>query len=266
MGIIYKLTSPSGKSYVGQTVQALAKRIGNHRCQSRCHAIGAAIRKYGIDSFKVEVLIDNVPTNDLDEVEDHFIVEHNTLKPNGYNLVRGRPEDGKAARYERFKVIAKKFANTESFRQKKRDLWKDDEWRAAWRETWMRKRAKKLDSLEGKERMKKRHEHVRADRTIARRQAKKDPDAWKKWTEEHSKEAGMRTKNVNLFKKRIKTMESMDQIDAHEYLSKSARSAVKHARKTSANRTFEDVQKWYPNVLTEEEIKALRANGGVWPA
>ena len=58
MGVIYKLTSPSGKGYVGKTVRPLADRLASHKCMSQhsCRALKNAIEKYGWSSFRVEVL------------------------------------------------------------------------------------------------------------------------------------------------------------------------------------------------------------------
>lgn len=264
MGIIYKLTSPSGMSYVGQTVQQLNQRLGAHRCRSRCYAIGAAIKKYGLKAFIVEVLMKDVPTDELDEAEDACIVEHNTLKPHGYNLVRGRPEPGKQVRYERFRVIAKEFSNTESFRQQKRDMWKDPEWRESWRAVWMEKRREKLSKLSGQQRRNREHEYVRADRTVARRIAKKDPEKWAQWQVEHSKEAGMLKKHLTLQKKMYLKAQAMSPEDAHKYLEYSRAMAIKKTRKTKATRTLADVEKWYPVPPCAEEIRAMRAQGP-WP-
>ena len=206
----------------------------------------------------------DVPISDLDDAEHRCILEHNTMKPKGYNLVPGRPDPNKAARYERFSAVAKAFANTDEFRQKKRDLWKDPEWKQAWHDRWMEKRQEKLSELGAKERLQQEHEYVRADRTLARRQAKKNDETWTQWQQDHSKDAGMKTKNTNLFKKRVKHIKTLSVIDGHEYMLKSTLAAIKKTRKSSATRTFEDVQKWFPNTLTQAEIDAVRANGGHW--
>ena len=48
--------------------------------------ITKAITKYGIENFKVEKLIDNVP-KDVDE--NYYIERENTMVPHGYNKNRG---------------------------------------------------------------------------------------------------------------------------------------------------------------------------------
>ncbi len=56
-GVIYKITNlTNGKIYVGQTRQKLSRRISGHVHSKKKFGIDAAIRKYGIDNFKVEVI------------------------------------------------------------------------------------------------------------------------------------------------------------------------------------------------------------------
>jgi group I intron endonuclease len=88
-GIIYKITSPSGKVYVGQTMRSFEERIRNHqRKGSECPAISRAIQKYG-DGMKYEIIEENVPKEQLDEREIYWINHFNSLAPNGYNLTTG---------------------------------------------------------------------------------------------------------------------------------------------------------------------------------
>ena len=88
-GIIYKISSPSGKVYVGQTIQEFKHRIrSHHRKDSGCTAISRAIHKYG-DEMKYEIIEDNIPHEQLDEREIYWVKELNSLAPNGYNLTTG---------------------------------------------------------------------------------------------------------------------------------------------------------------------------------
>jgi len=102
MGVIYRLVSPKGKSYVGQTTMLLRKRLAQHRCptsSNHCRLISKAIKKYKWCNMKVEVLVE-VPDDLLDEYECKFMDAFNTLVPHGYNLVTGgswmNTEEGKA--------------------------------------------------------------------------------------------------------------------------------------------------------------------------
>lgn len=93
MGCLYKLTSPSGKSYVGISKYGLDKRWAKHVE----HALGkrsngylyAALRKYGVDGFSKEVLAQNDDWASLCAMEIHAIREHGTRWPGGYNLTDG---------------------------------------------------------------------------------------------------------------------------------------------------------------------------------
>ena len=92
--IIYKITHiKSGKSYIGQTTQPLAERIWQHtnRSPSQKHrsSIHNAIKRYGIDSFTIETLASASSIEELNMLEIELIAKHNTLAPNGYNLLKG---------------------------------------------------------------------------------------------------------------------------------------------------------------------------------
>lgn len=51
--------------------------------------IHQAIRKYGIENFKIEILEDNIPDDIVDKKEQNYIKSYNTMSPNGYNLTEG---------------------------------------------------------------------------------------------------------------------------------------------------------------------------------
>jgi hypothetical protein len=88
-GIIYKISSPSGKVYVGQTLRSFKIRIYEHKSKfSGCTYLKNAIQKHG-DEMKYEIIEENVPQEYLDEREIHWINHFNSLVPNGYNLNTG---------------------------------------------------------------------------------------------------------------------------------------------------------------------------------
>ena len=118
MGWIYKLTSPSGRAYIGKTQRkAVEIRIKEH-CDktSKCRAIAAAIRKYGIGNFVIEKW--EYPNEYLVEYEQLFIMDHGTLAPDGYNL--------KAAGHDNTQVpeVRRKMG------EQPRERWQDPEYRA----------------------------------------------------------------------------------------------------------------------------------------
>ena len=93
--LIYKLTcSVSGKAYIGLTTQRKGRRWYDH-CWAAFSgkgfdgAIHRAIRKYGKEAFRVEILCECYSDMELAVCERALIAEHGTLAPNGYNLTIG---------------------------------------------------------------------------------------------------------------------------------------------------------------------------------
>jgi len=88
-GIIYKLTCPEGKSYIGRTIQSFKKRMDGHVYgKGYCREIKEAINKYGFNRFEKEIIWEG-RKDVLPEKEVHFIKHFNTMYPNGYNLSTG---------------------------------------------------------------------------------------------------------------------------------------------------------------------------------
>lgn len=88
MGYVYCITSPSGKKYIGQTINSVAKRFAQH-CQTHdCRALYGAIQKYGKEQLSIETLIE-VNNQLLDYYETKFITMYDTMVPNGYNIRSG---------------------------------------------------------------------------------------------------------------------------------------------------------------------------------
>ena len=103
---IYKIDCiVTGKSYIGQAVSHILNHgkyrpygiNGRFRChvseafskkKNECNYLNNAIRKYGKDSFKVE-LIEKCSCEDADKTESFYISSFNTLFPDGYNLTSG---------------------------------------------------------------------------------------------------------------------------------------------------------------------------------
>lgn len=94
MGIIYLITSPSGKYYVGQTRQSLEKRWKQHidaskrEYKNNCKVLNKALRKYGDKHFKIEILEECID-EELDTKECFYIEKYNSLVPNGMNIKNG---------------------------------------------------------------------------------------------------------------------------------------------------------------------------------
>lgn len=87
--LIYKHTSPIGKSYIGQT-NNYKKRCSSHQISKvSCRAFSNAIKKYGWDNFSHEILMEDLSVDQANYWECHYIKELNTVSPNGYNLTHG---------------------------------------------------------------------------------------------------------------------------------------------------------------------------------
>lgn len=91
--LIYVVTNKiNGKQYVGQTIKTLHERWMLHLwCAKNNYRwpIYAAIRKYGIQSFELQVIDVAISSEELDEKEVYWIAKLKTLSPNGYNIAVG---------------------------------------------------------------------------------------------------------------------------------------------------------------------------------
>lgn len=107
-GLIYKITNTiNDKKYIGQTHShywnknkyvlgginyrfrqhiKTAKCVNKRKCE--CKALYAAIVKYSPEAFKIELICECDP-NELNIMETKYILEYQTLAPNGYNLKEG---------------------------------------------------------------------------------------------------------------------------------------------------------------------------------
>lgn len=83
--VIYKTTNLiNGKIYIGQDSKNNPKYLGSGI------ALNNAIKKYGKENFKKEILEHCVNKKDMDEKEKHWITELNARDKNvGYNITKG---------------------------------------------------------------------------------------------------------------------------------------------------------------------------------
>lgn len=102
MGWIYKITSPSGKSYIGQTVQDKVENRWAREINEPHGLLIHVFKKYGHENCKFEKLFEvSYQTHGyrweefLDFWEKFEIREQDTLRPHGYNSTSG----GKNCKY-----------------------------------------------------------------------------------------------------------------------------------------------------------------------
>ncbi len=90
MGLIYLLTFPNGKKYVGQTKGTMERRLAQHKNNAQQHRknelLYNAWRKHGMPQV---LILAELPIAELNEAERSMITALATLEPNGYNLTSG---------------------------------------------------------------------------------------------------------------------------------------------------------------------------------
>ena len=84
---IYRLTSPSGKIYIGQA-QSMYKRFQDYRRPRATKYLKRAILKYGLENMKVEILERDIPLDKLDDREQYYLDTLEPFKDNGYNICK----------------------------------------------------------------------------------------------------------------------------------------------------------------------------------
>ena len=87
---VYQITNLiNNKQYIGIT-NDYKKRWSNHKCYNNPDmVIAKAIKKYGVENFKFELLYSGLSLEDASNKEIQLIKEKRTLVPNGYNVALG---------------------------------------------------------------------------------------------------------------------------------------------------------------------------------
>ena len=92
MGCLYRIDFPNGRSYIGMTVCEPRKRFNEHRYQARIGGgmfVHAAMRKYGLEHVRFNVLVVADDRQYLEQLERSAISAFGTRFPHGYNLTDG---------------------------------------------------------------------------------------------------------------------------------------------------------------------------------
>lgn len=89
---IYIITNLiNNKQYIGKTGQTLKKRFEGHCYGNHNTLISKAIKEFGKENFKIEVLEEISGSNLIAlQKEREYILRYNTLQPNGYNEMIGQ--------------------------------------------------------------------------------------------------------------------------------------------------------------------------------
>lgn len=88
--LVYKHTSPCGRSYIGRTSNYSERNRRHKNAGSGCVEFKYAINKYGWENFSHKVLFDNLTFVEAQALEEWCInVTHRTLYPHGYNVNKG---------------------------------------------------------------------------------------------------------------------------------------------------------------------------------
>lgn len=274
MGLVYKAVSPSGKAYTGQTAKSLRKRWREHcneafeNKRNGCTALNRAIRKYGADAFQLIVLEDGIDDADLDAREIHHIKAEKSLSPNGYNMTSGgkgalnpcqewRVRQGKRKRDEwQDPETRKNLARCHSDQSIQKVVALYAERRKAKAAGLSAKEAAKLE-IDYQKSQKKRHR----DRTM--RQAMRNPATAAAWKAENDRMTPDDRKRFTCFEQRMQEISKLQFQEGIEKLQKLTARAIAVAKNRGT--PLELIHRWYPNVPTAAELRAVRANGGVWP-
>ena len=94
MGILYLITAPNGKQYVGVTTQTLSRRWSGHCTSARRGArthLHTAIRKHGPENFIIEAIDEADTEEELAALEVKGIADRGTFTDRtlGYNMTEG---------------------------------------------------------------------------------------------------------------------------------------------------------------------------------
>lgn len=156
MACVYRLTSPSGKQYIGFTTKTAEERFGMHWRQrlNNQGAMAKALRKYDRGLWEIETLCVG-ETEEMIILEQKLIKELGTLAPNGYNLRTDLANGGMSPEIKsRISKALKKAWTRDDYRRKRSlstsisstKMWEDPEHRRKMSEIFERPEHRKRAS------------------------------------------------------------------------------------------------------------------------
>ena len=87
---VYMHIAPNGKKYVGMTAQSVEKRWGNGKAYSTQTKMSEAIKEFGWENVKHEVIFSGLTQTEANKQERELIYQYKTLDDNfGYNVAVG---------------------------------------------------------------------------------------------------------------------------------------------------------------------------------
>lgn len=144
------------KFYIGQTCQDVKNRWRNGQGYKKQTEFYKDIELYGWDNFKHEILLENIPQNEVDEKETFFIELFKATNPKyGYNILKrnySKVHFSDLWENEKYREkIIKKLTeqrNTKEYHDSQSELiknkWKDNNYRKAQKDSWTEERKIKL--------------------------------------------------------------------------------------------------------------------------
>lgn len=259
MGCIYILTSPSGKVYIGQTIGCHIKRFKGHCHHAKigrgCPKLSKAILKYGAEQFTIKLLDADVDNHKLDELEKSRIAEYDSFK-SGYNAHPGGRINPSASDPHGLEA---RIALQQWSAEKRLDRALSMPLPAAchflrYSAKKRLERARRVSAQPGEIAWIK--ENLQSELNMCAKLAQEDVVPV---------DSTPRVEKFQMAKamKRVKKLSKMSNIEAAWFLSESKRNVMKGAKWRNVDVS---VERWYPNVLTKEEIRKLKDNGGSWPS
>lgn len=262
---IYRLTSPSGKSYIGLTNMGTSERWKKHILrafnENRNHPLYNAIRKYGADSFLVETIDYALSKKHAQQLEIEHIAKHpqHIL----YNISPGGEADGETGSAIFWKRMEENPEEKEAYIQKLSDtqksrgpeahahlspaaqVWREEHPKEAYkisrrnvRKTPSHKNPKKVDTRPLIEKLRWKHNRPEASRIMKQ-------DWWNNAGEERRKEIA---ENVSKGKKKEwedkSPEEQQEMIERLDQMQKSVNRSVQgEAASKGLKRFWEELRK-----------------------